>query len=118
MEAKINVERGSWNAEHASSARTLNYESSALLAVPHSAFGLLFVSQGYDRIECGGPPCRPDPKEESHNRAEDERDDDGEEIDRRIPVHQRRERDRAQGAEDDAENPADEAQHQGLDEEL
>src|SRR5690349_22736553 len=48
----------------------------------------LFVSERLDRIERRGPLRGPDPEEQPHERAEKERQQDGEGRDERVPVHQ------------------------------
>src|SRR5205814_9733226 len=56
------------------------------------------VSQRYDRIQCGSPPRPPDAEEQSDDRAEDERDENGEDMDGRSPMRDFRQRHRAKRA--------------------
>src|SRR6266545_7942783 len=84
--------------------------------ISHSA--LLFVPQRDDWIQARRPPRGPDAEEQPHDRAEDERNQDGEDAYRRVPVRELRQGDRAERAEENADNASGETQDEGLDEEL
>src|SRR5262245_18427509 len=78
----------------------------------------VFVTKGYDRIEGGHTPRRHDPEKQSHHGAEEKGRENREQVDRRIPVQELRERELAERPEENAEDPADQAEHQRLDQEL
>src|SRR6266581_1612492 len=101
METKITCDVGRAACGMSASSSTLAYEASAqsINAARRTPHVRLFVPQGDDGIQRRRPPRWPDSEEQPHDRAEDERNQDGEDIDRRIPVRNRGEPHRAQHAE-------------------
>src|SRR3954470_11004954 len=78
----------------------------------------LLVSQRDDRIEAGRAPRGPDAEQDADDGGEDERGDDCERRDDRVPLEEGAHRRRASTADEGADEATEQAEHHGLDEEL
>src|SRR5262245_47485416 len=81
---------------------------------PTHQLTISLVSQSYDRIQAGSSPRGPDAEEDAHHSREDERGDDREWRDDRVPLEEGAHRCRASAADEGADEATEQAEHDGL----
>src|SRR4051812_36486743 len=89
------------------------------LCISHSALDYrLLITQSFDRIEARSFPCRVEPEDHADNRRDADRPDNRRNRYLRWPLRDQVYEPRAEAADADADGAADQAEHDGFDEEL